>query len=907
MLSAADAARAVAAARRLSAYVDDRLARHACASLDPLTPGQLDAEAAQALAAATSDDDARSAIRLMRHRHTTRIAIRDLGGLAELAETLADTSDLADALLRHTVAWAAARLALRHGRPMGAQSGDPQEMIVLAMGKLGGHELNFSSDIDLIFVYPEDGETDHPTRPLANEEFFTKLGRMVIGLFTDVTADGFAYRVDMRLRPFGDSGQLASSFAAFETYYQTHGRPWERYAMIKARAVTGNPAQVARLEAMLHPFIFRRYVDFSMLDSLRDLKRMITDQVNRKETQDDLKLGSGGIREIEFVVQSFQLVHGGRDRLLDGRSLLPTLATLGQRHYLEADAVAGLAAAYRFLRMVENRVQMREDRQTHRLPLDPHAVALLAEGMGFADSESFLAALDKHRRLVAVQFDQVLGRDEPADDDGLSRWRALWNDPEADWHGGVDDPAEWRRRLVGFRLSRNVATQSDTDRQRLDRTMPEMLAAVDHAGDGVETLARVLDVLEAVARRSVYLVLLHESASARHNLVRLCAASPWLAETLAQRPALFDQLLDADDLFSPLGRADIAAELAAQLGPAPSDERLMDVLRLVKEAQVLKIAACDLIGGMPLMKVSDHLTWLAEAVVDTALNHLWEMTKLRHGLPGGWTDPEPPVMVAAFGKLGGLELGYGSDLDVVFLSASHLSPLDMSAGPHRLDGTIYVTRLCQKLIRVLATPMPTGIAYEVDSALRPHGGAGMLVTPLGDFFRYEREQAWVWEHQALLRARAIAGHPALCASFERQRRDFLCQPRDHIRLRTDVLEMRQRMRINLDRSDETAFDIKQGPGGMIDMEFLVQYLVLAHAYAHPALVAHSDNIRQLAALAQAGVLTADEAQSLSEQYRSLRGMGHRLALAKRPAKVSWDSVAPIRNAVQDAWVRHLGS
>lgn len=895
-------ASALQTARIHSSYVADHLDRDplliADADLLPLDRQKLHDDCTQAHQI-EDEQGFRRAIRLIRHHHMVRIAVRDFAAIAPLEETLADTSHVADALIIASYRWAFAKLAKTWGTPIGFHTRAPQEMIILGMGKLGGYELNFSSDIDLIFVFPEDGETEGGERSIANEEFFIKLGQLMNSALTAVTDLGFVYRVDMRLRPFGTAGQLAQSFDSIEYYYQTHGRPWERHAMVKARAITGNPKDIAQLQALLIPFVYRHYVDFSMLDSLRDLKRMIADDLNRKGSTTDLKLGAGGIRDIEFIVQAFQLIHGGRDVTLRGRSLIPMLKALGERHYLERAVADDLLQAYKFLRRVENHVQMWEDQRTHSLPEDQTQLDILAQGFDVKNTPDFLSRLNSVRTRVAAHFDAVFQETLPTVPSG---WEDVWNDPrQGTPPRATDDESQWREHLAAFKQGRRFLTQTSEDRDRLDAVMPLILDDIDT----VETLKRVLQVLDSVLRRSVYLVLLKASPPARKTLIKLCASSPWLTDTLTATPALLDQLLDPKQLFSLFNRAQLSAEIQEQLGSAPDDEHLMNVIRRVKQANVFKVAASDLMNGLPLMKVSDNLTWIAEAVVDVTLDHVWRMALARHGRPGGWTQDTPPFLVIGFGKLGGLELGYGSDLDMVFLSHDDLPPSLMSDGPHPLEGAIYVTRMGQKLITTLSTVMASGVAYEVDSRLRPHGASGLLLNSLDGFFKYEQEQAWVWEHQALIRTRAIAGHPQMQKSFEEQRKNFLCQPRDATTLRQQVLTMRQKMQTHLDESTAEEFDIKQGSGGIIDLEFLVQYLILRHANAHPDLATFSDNIRQLESLTQTGILSDQERDGLTQAYLGLRSLAHKAALSKTDAMAAPAQVKPWREAVQSAWERYL--
>jgi len=894
---------ALKTACRQSVYVADQVARDPNilkpTDLKSLDRKRLDADCAKALTH-TDDQEFRRALRLIRHHHMVRIAVRDFVKLADLDETLADTSDVADALIATAYRWAYEKLAPVWGRPVDPDGDEPQEMIILGMGKLGGRELNFSSDIDLIFIFAEDGETQGGEREITNEEFFIKVGQLMNSVLTASTDMGFVYRVDMRLRPFGSAGQLAQSLDSIDYYYQTHGRPWERHALVKARAITGAPKDIARLRAILNPFVYRHYVDFSMLDSLRDLKRMIAEDLSRKGDTVDLKLGAGGIRDIEFIVQAFQLIHGGRDSALRGESLMPMLAALKDRHYLDQAMADDLLAAYRFLRRAENRVQMWEDHRTHSLPEDPRHLTVLAQGLDFPDATAFLDHLTSVRNTVSARFDTVFRQSDPSESTG---WLSLWNDPaDGEAPKPLNGDSQWREHLSAFRQSRRFIAQTAEDRARLDAAMPLLLDEIDD----VETLKRVLQVLDSILRRSVYLVLLKASPAARRTLIKLCAASPWLTDSLANTPALLDQLLDPERLFHLPDRRELVEELADQLGPNPDEEHLMNVVRRIKSSAVFKVAASDLIAGLPLMKVSDNLTWIAEAVVEASLNVLWKMAIARHGRPGGWDQDEPPFLVVGFGKLGGLELGYGSDLDMVFLCPDELPAATMSDGPHPLEGAIYVTRLGQKLISVLAMVLASGIAYEVDSRLRPHGASGQLLNTLDGFFDYEQKQAWIWEHQALIRTRAIAGHPKLRRQYEDMRLRFLCQPRRTETLRSEVLSMRRKMRAHLDQSTAESTDLKQGEGGMIDLEFLVQFLILDNAHAHPGIAVHSDNIRQLQALADAGILTANESAALTEAYLGLRGLAHKAALARAEATAHPSAIAPWTGAVIAAWKKYLG-
>ncbi len=868
--------------------------------LQPLMDGTLLSQAQAYLADCQNEESFKSGLRHYRRFQMVRIAVRDLANIGSLDETLKDASDLGDALVCLSYHWVFEQLAPKWGKPIGEHSGEVQELIILGMGKLGGRELNYSSDIDLIFVFPEKGTTQGGERSISNDEFFTKVGQMLNNLLNTVTADGMVFRVDMRLRPFGTAGQLVHSFDGFEHYYQVHGRPWERYAMVKARAMTGKSADIKELESMMRPFIYRRYVDFSMLESLRELKRMIALEVLKKGADRDVKLGAGGIREVEFIAQAFQLVHGGQDARLRARELMPMLTILAERNYLDQQVAQDLLLAYRFLRDVENRLQMWADQQTHLLPTEAERQALLARSLGFEDYTAFMQILDTHRAKVKTHFDAVLG---VAQDTQANEWFEIWQQPEsAPLTTILEHESDWREQLTAFQQSRQVGLLSVEAKGRLDALMPLLLADIgQQVGDG-ETLKRVLFVVQAVLKRSAYLVLLRESSQARMLLVRLCATSPWLTDYLVKMPSLLDQLLDERILFAPLSKAALEEELSHQLIDSDDEELIMEVLRRFKHAQVFRVAASDITGALPLMKVSDYLTWIAEVVIDAALKKAWQMILTKHGKPAALSDDKIPFVVIGFGKLGGLELGYGSDLDMVYLSDAHLNATDMTDGARPLDHSVFFTRLGQKLSSLLATQTISGMAYEVDMQLRPHGASGVLVPTLASFFRYEQEQAWTWEHQALIRTRAIAGGAKLMQDFETQRRLFLCQPRDEAKLKQEVLSMRQKMRDHLDKSTNDAFDLKQGIGGIIDIEFLVQYWVLLSAHQHPDVVTYSDNIRQLAILAREGVISEQTARILADAYRAYRTLGHHQALSKEGSKlIAREVVAADIQKVSETW------
>jgi glutamate-ammonia-ligase adenylyltransferase len=844
-------------------------------------------------------------LRRFRRREMIRIAWRDLAGWAALEETLNDLSELAEVCIDEALARLYDWQCRQWGTPR-SEEGEPQQLVVLGMGKLGGRELNFSSDIDLIFAFPESGAADGP-KGKSNEEFFTTLGRRLIAALDTATADGFVFRVDMRLRPYGNSGPLVMSFGGMETYYQSQGREWERYAMIKARVVGGDRARGDQLLEALRPFVYRRYLDYGALESLREMKGMIVREVARRGMEGNIKLGRGGIREIEFIGQAFQLIRGGRDPNLRQRSILPVLRYLGEEGLLPARAAEELIQAYGFLRRTENRLQAMADRQTHDLPTDSIEQARLALAMDSPDWAAFCRRLDGWRRKVQGQFDQVFvapqaqGGPSPAGaggDDLGDAWLTELDDAPAAaalQAAGFADPAEGWRRLKTFRNGPVCRSLSASGRRRLDRLMPLLLAAAARSQRPDAALVRLLEVVEAIARRTAYLALLVENPMALSQLVQLCAASPWIARYLARHPLLLDELLDPRTLYVPLGQDALRQELAQRLdGIAEDDlEQQMEVLRHFKQTNTLRVAAADITGAVPLMVVSDYLTYLAEAVLDAVLRLAHRQMTARYR-PAAPPAGSPGIAAIAYGKLGGIELGYGSDLDLVFL---HEDTGDIA------ESQAFFGRITQRVIHILGTTTPGGILYEADTRLRPSGKGGLLSSTLPAFAEYQRTSAWTWEHQALVRARVVAGDGRLAAGFEQVRWEILRRARDRDRLRREVRDMRRRQLAEKGGKDPARFDLKNDRGGIADIEFLVQYGVLSRAADHPGLVRHTDNIRLLDELSDTGWISADEARLLADAYRAFRSRLHRLTLQEEPGRVAAAELVDQRALVAELWQR----
>ena len=629
----------------------------------------------------------------------------------------------------------------------------------------------------------------------------------------------------MRLRPYGDSGALVHNFAALEEYYQDQGRDWERYALIKARPVTGDPARANELMAMLRPFVFRRYVDFGVIESLRSMKQMIVSEVRRRGLDDNVKLGRGGIREVEFIAQCFQLIRGGRDRGLQQRELLPVLAECVDLGILPAVASDELRAAYLFLRDSEHAIQGYEDRQTQTLPRDETARQAMATVMGFADWETYAEALAAHRARVADHFANLIA-DPDAEEEGLADAVLPWDDSlsaellEAQGYRRGEQTLE---RLAGLMESRRVLTLQTEGKERLQAFMPQLLQACLETSDPDLALERVLPLVVAVLRRSAYFAMLLENPPALHELVVLCGASPWIAEQLARNPVLLDELLDRGSLYTAPDRDALVDDLRQQVARLPLDdlEAQMDALRYFKASHVLRVAASELADRLPLMKVSDKLTFIAEVILEQVIAIAWADLVAKYGEPERDSSGYG-LAVYGYGKLGGIELGYGSDLDLVFVQDS--APQGRTDGPRSIDNVVFYTRLGQRMIHILETRMSLGQLYEVDMRLRPSGESGMLVTTCNGFSSYQSDSAWTWEHQALVRARFVAGDPAVAQRVDVVREEVLCQPRNAGQLKSEVTAMRRRMRDHLlpgGDADSPEFNLKQGTGGIVDIEFMV--------------------------------------------------------------------------------------
>jgi glutamate-ammonia-ligase adenylyltransferase len=863
------------------------------------------------LAATQTPTRAYADLRLFRNREIARIAWRDIIAGADVLEVTAELSNFADACIAGAEQWSATQLRERFGTPLD-ERGETQSLVVIAMGKLGGRELNFSSDIDLIFAFPSAGDTHGGKREVSHQEFFDRQGKLLIALLNEPTPEGFVFRVDMRLRPFGDSGPLTSNFDALEHYYQLHGRDWERYALIKARTITGRVGDQEKLRGLLKPFVYRRYLDYGALEAVREMKELINAEVARKELQENVKLGAGGIREIEFIGQTLQLIRGGQEPSLQQRSIIAVLAAAGSLNLLDPQDSRALDLAYRFLRRVEHRLQQVADQQTHQLPNQTIERSRLTYAFDVDSYAEFTVDLERHREIVRRCFRELISPERTEANESsarLSGARALWLDPgcedSAIFEIGFSDVAAVRKVVEQLKHPRFLGRLSRQGLERFDRLMPQFIESLGRRAPSAETFSRLAELLQAIARRSVYLSLLADRPVTLERLIDLYDASPWIAGQITQQPLLLDELLDPRSLYSPPGGEQLITELQGLLDrfDVADDERAMDTLRQFKNQQVLRVAASDVMEHFPVAKVSNQLSHIASALLHHAIRLASHALSTKHGVPrcvDGGRDTEVGFAVIAYGKLGGYELGYSSDLDLVFVHDG-VGERQETSGPKVVANGVYFTRLVQRIIHFLETRTAAGRAYEVDTRLRPSGASGLLVSSVTAFHEYQRRDAWTWEHQALVRARAVAGSPATIAAFARTRADILCQVRDARQLRRDIVEMRERMRPELDDSNAAYFDLKQGLGGITDIEFMVQYWVLRWANEHHELLAFTDNLRLLEVLAQLGLISTNVGATLHDAYFAYRAQVHRCALQETDGLVSNRSFREQRKAVVTVW------
>ena len=776
----------------------------------------------------------KQSLRRLRERVLMRVMARDLVAHAPLEEICGTMSELAEVTISAALDW------------LGAA-----ELVVVGMGKLGGRELNVSSDIDLVFLHPRVAAAERLEAP----------ARRLIRLLADVTEDGLVFRVDMRLRPYGDSGPLVCSYDFLEQYFVSQGREWERYAWIKARAFTG--ADADELAKIVRPFVYRKYLDYATLDAMRGLHAEVRRDVERRELAEHVKLGPGGIREIEFIAQALQLIRGGRDAALTVRPTLAVLNVLGQRNQLPPAAVRELSDAYVFLRRVEHALQYLDDAQRHDLPEDAEDQRRVARMLGFGEWPALSAELARHRTAVTRHFNSVFAeRKAPS---------------EAPW---PDHP-----QLAALRTSQRYASLPADSRRRLDRVVPALAQAAARTPNAEATLSRGIAFLEAIASRAAYLALLAEHPDALERVARIIGASSWAAEFLTRHPLLLDELLDDRLLYAPPELDSLAASLRTRLAEHAGDtERRMNLLREAHQAQVFRLLAQDLAGHLTVERLADHLSALADLMLELAIDCAWGDLTRKH------RDDAPRFAVIGYGKLGGKELGYASDLDIIFL---YDDPSDQAAESY--------ARLAQRVNTWLSSRTTSGILFETDLELRPSGASGLLVSPLAAFADYQAERAWVWEHQALTRARFCAGDRAVGEGFERIRIDVLTRARDPAPLAREIVAMREKMHAAHPNKSEL-FDLKHDRGGMIDIEFAVQFLVLANAHRYRDLTGNLGNIALLQMAAGHSLIDAALAERCRTAYREFRRLQHGLRLNGAPyARVPRAEVAAHVEAVRELW------
>ncbi|MDR2219244.1 MAG: bifunctional [glutamate--ammonia ligase]-adenylyl-L-tyrosine phosphorylase/[glutamate--ammonia-ligase] adenylyltransferase [Methylobacillus sp.] len=832
------------------------------------------------------------ALRKLRQHVMLRVIARDINRLCDLEEVMATMTILAEVTVNFALDHLNRWQQVIYGDPM-SEDGEAQQMIVIGMGKLGGNELNVSSDIDLIFAFGESGETNG-AKKITNNEYFSALGKILIAAIGETTADGFVFRVDMRLRPYGDSGPLVGSLAMMEQYYQAQGREWERYAWIKGRVVAG-PAQ--EMQSLMRPFVFRKYLDYGAFASMRDLKAQIQREVARRDMQDNIKLGPGGIREIEFIAQVFQLVRGGRDGELQIRPTLAVLKKVADKGLLLQETVNQLGVAYVFLRDLEHRLQYLQDAQTQMLPSDDDSRIRIARGMGYDDWDGFMVALQSHRDTVERHFSEVFSVEQDSDAEAAHPLSEVWAgetiSEDADSHlaaHGYAHAAEARYQLQTVKNSGRYQQLPAASRERFDTLLPTVLRLAGEMPNADDTLKRMLQLLECICRRASYLALLAEYPQALRLLTRLASASPWLAGYLAQYPILLDELLDTRTLYATPDFAQFSADLDKRLSEAEGDiEQQMDIMRHFKHAHTFRFAAQDIAGDLLLETLSDYLSALADIILAAVLKTVWPHVRGKH-------RDTPAFAVIGYGKLGGKELGYASDLDIIFLHEDAMTEA----------GEIYV-RFGQRIGNWLNSPTSAGLLYDTDLRLRPNGASGLLVSSVEAFEQYQKTKAWTWEHQALTRARFVAGDEAIGKKFDRIRDEILRQPRDLEKLREDVIAMRQKMHDGHPNAS-SLFDIKHDSGGIVDVEFIVQYLVLAHAHQHAKLTLNHGNIALLGYAGKLGLIPADLAQNVANAYREFRRYQHasRLQGETRQTRIAHESVGEKVAAVRALWDLVLG-
>ncbi len=880
-------------------------------------------------------------LRKVRRREMIRIIFRDLTRSASLNETTNDLSSLAEACLNaaHDIHYRAN--CLKYGEPKGDGTGTVQKMTILALGKLGARELNVSSDIDLIFFYDEPGLAVSPVgKELSNQEFFLRTSRHIIKSLDEVSAEGFVFRVDMRLRPYGESGALILNSVAMEKYFYEQGRDWERYAFVKARPVAGNIEQGKTFLSWLKPFIYRRHLDYGALESLREMKGLIDTQVENKQHYHDLKLGPGGIREVEFITQALQLIWGGRHPELQTPEIDLNLNALASLKFLPDGEVRQLLNAYEFLRNSEHAMQAENDRQTQLISTEPASRFRLAVAMGYADFDAYHAQLETHRGLVRGVFSGLMtanSAEKQAQVEGNLFWFSLWRDPSSNDSirllatVGFEDAQRTSKHLSDFSDKLQKRELHELSKSRVNRLMPILLSLVAKESQPEITLDRLLPLIDTITRRSTYVSFLLENGDALKRCVHLCAMSDWISTRLSEFPVLLYELTDRQIHDVVLEKAQLEQQLKHRLEEVEENdlELQMDTLRQFKSSVVLRIAALELLDALPLMEASGALSHVAEVILDSVVALTFDQLAIKFGEP---CSSEGQALglgfgVVAYGKLGGQELSYGSDLDLTLVHDVDLK--GETNGARQLENNVYINRFAQRFIHILTSYTQFGVLYEVDLRLRPGGNKGPLVSTLTAFRRYQFEEAWTWEHQALVRTRFVAGAESIRTPFQSIREEILRQKRDAVELRDAVVKMRDSMRAHLSNVSGdgfranaeseleaaklermsgvsmTGFDLKHDLGAIVDIEFLIQFKMLNSAHQHPLLTRWTDVMRQLDDLELHQIVDEREKKLLQQAYLSYRAAVHYQWLGGQI--ISFEKLNEFRHQVMKVWQDHLGT
>ncbi|AJQ93909.1 bifunctional [glutamate--ammonia ligase]-adenylyl-L-tyrosine phosphorylase/[glutamate--ammonia-ligase] adenylyltransferase [Gynuella sunshinyii] len=821
-------------------------------------------------------------LRDWRNRYQMLVILKDFNGVLDPEALTAELTRLAETAVNETLIWIEKQFLEKHGTPaLCPYSDQPQRLCVVAMGKFGATELNLSSDIDLMFAFPTEGEA---SGGLSHSEYFIKQSRKLVQLLDTQTADGFVYRVDIRLRPWGQSGPVAANFNFMRNYYREQGRDWERYALIKARVVAGDEQASVQLMQVFNEFVYRRYVDFQALTALRSMKAMIAMEVRKQGRDNNIKLGSGGIREVEFIVQAVQMIRGGQDLNLQQPNIWRICQVIRDNQYLPEEVVDELRRDYDLLRRVEHALQAWQDKQTQLLPDDDSGWRRLTEVLGLTGIDETKQLIQQCRQRISDHFDRFIAADEVTEGQEYQPWIEAWQRQDL----SLIPDAGLQAEIQAYINSDPVSRMQTESRERLDALFPLLLKELSAFNQPMVVWQRVQKFLDAILRRSVYMLLLREHPHALRQLLKLMSLSSWVAEILRDKPYLLDELTDQEALYSLPSLRQLNDELRAHLLRWPEDdlEQQMEVLRQFRHGRMLRAAACELTDALPLMKISDYLAHTAEAVVGQSVWTTWRQLTAKYGRPMKTREEpcNPDFIVVGYGKLGGLELNYESDLDLVYIHNAH-GQLE-TEGPKVIDNSLFFVRLGQKLTHTLSALTSSGTLYEVDLRLRPSGGKGPLVSSLTAFEKYQLQDAWTWEHQALVRARCIAGDEELKAAFEAVRHKVLCIPRDAEKLRNEVVDMRQKMSAHLSsrakgKDDTKVFHLKQDPGGIVDIEFMVQYGVLARACLLPELTRWTDNVRLIESLEQAGFFTKEQARQLLDAYLAYRAQGHYCMLQQK--------------------------